>query len=109
MDHDAKCEQAVVYSRVVDRFEEGVENDNAQVMAMLKALRVSEQMCACLARRWGINVPLDVGLRLSEKKADRYVKSWLESGDEAQKRRVDSFVSRALGKNVISLEEYRDR
>lgn len=107
MDHDLKCESGQMLTDMYNRWAEGVRIRDPQVMAMLRDVATSGQLCACMARRWGIVVPLDVGLRIAQKKVDRYVKSWMESGDEAQARRIKSLADKIDGSNVISLEDHR--
>lgn len=79
----------------------------------LRLLVASEDLCACMARTWGMVITLEVGIRIAEKKVDRLWASWQEmqemSPSEVGKVYGRYLNSRMRGLNVINLQEYRDR
>lgn len=109
MEHDRKCEADAVFGQVSRELGYGSERsgrdsgDERLVLSALKALYGSDQMCACLARAWGLEVPLKVGMKIGTVRARKYLRSWLKTGPGVQDERIKQMVERAQGKNVIDI------
>lgn len=103
MEHDRKCEKDGVlrsWRKVPDseRF--------------MRLLEDHEDLCACMARSWGLEVPLEVGIRLAEKKAVKLYRAWErmvgKSPSELGKEYGQELNARLNGLNVINLQDHRD-
>lgn len=110
MEHDAKCENKKSIEALAVKYAKMAYGDDYW-MSALRNLAMTTDNCACLARSWGFNLPLEVGFRIGEKKAQKFMDHWHrareESLDDGAKRYGRMIADRVEGKNVISLEVAR--
>jgi hypothetical protein len=102
MSHDRRCEKG----RVVTDWRDKLGREDP----FLRLLIDSEDLCACGARAWGMEVSLKIGLRIAEKKALRLWDVW-----DAVQREGAAAVGARLGKQIqarisgLNVIDIRDR
>lgn len=108
MEHDARCEARSTMGVMRARY----GTDDGDTRLMLNALAASDQICACVARSWGLEVELSVGLRIGRARAERWIGAWQAADRIPAAQRVEVLAGRLVaklnGRNVIRLQDHRD-
>lgn len=105
MEHDRRCEK----QKILEEWKKTPEARDEFV----RLLRDAEDLCACQARTWGMVISLEVGLRIAGKKAMKLWLMWMEvqehGVEEGARRLSEKYADQVSGRNVINLQDFRDR